>query len=310
MEGRRPKQDIISRPALRIGRLRDFGMPALDQLVQQRRVFNRMDWWTPYDWLSYDGFSAAVLASSVVGALLVTPMDAHINDRLMLQGNAHVAWVRWCAIADGISASRVIQLLFQHSFDSLLHAGITSLYAIVESMSWMAPYLHEAQFTGVDQVVTMICRHPATACNQVGVPPDVMVRQAKQTDLPDVLAIDQSAFEELWQYPLPILVKALETSVYFSVAIQQELVVGYQFASADGQGAHITRLAVRSDMQRHGIGAALLADALKHLSSSWQVRYITLNTQVSNGASQKLYRQFRFELQQPSMQVLRRMLNS
>jgi len=123
-----------------------------------------------------------------------------------------------------------------------------------------------------------------------------------------VAQADASAFDEVWRFSNPVLARALGAASCFRVAEQDGAVVGYSCAVSVEDEAHVTRIAVRADQQRRGIGAALLADTLAHLESDWGARVVTLNTQASNLTSQRLYRRFGFEEVQPVMRVLCRQL--
>ena len=300
-------QDIISQPAMHLGKLSAYGQAALDHLVQQRRVFNRMDWWTPHEWLESDAFCALSSVRGVEAAALAVPVSLdHI--RHLHSARSRTAWLRWCAVADGVSASRVLRPLLQYNAEELLHAGIEEVYAIVEPTHWITTYLREGHYHHVDDVITMINRGPKRDQEAQTRARDVTVRPAIYDDMDEVCAIDHSAFDEQWQYPLFVLKRALDTCAYFSVAVQEGRIIGYQFATTDGQDAHITRLAVQADLQGQGIGAALLENTLSLLRQELDVRYITLNTQASNQVSQRLYRRFGFQALAPLMSVLCRRL--
>ena len=300
-------QDIISQPAIHLGKLSAYGQAALDHLVQQRRVFNRMDWWTPHEWLESDAFCALSSVRGVEAAALAVPVSLdHI--RHLHSARSRTAWLRWCAVADGVSASRVLRPLLQYNAEELLHAGIEEVYAIVEPTHWITTYLREGHYHHADDVITMINRGPKRDQEAQTRARDVTVRPAIYDDMDEVCAIDHSAFDEQWQYPLFVLKRALDTCAYFSVAVQEGRIIGYQFATTDGQDAHITRLAVQADLQGQGIGAALLENALSLLRRELDVRYITLNTQASNQVSQRLYRRFGFQALAPLMSVLCRRL--
>ncbi|HEY3343003.1 MAG TPA: GNAT family N-acetyltransferase [Anaerolineae bacterium] len=302
-------QDIISQPAMHLGKLAEYGEAALDYLVQQRRVFNRMDWWTPYEWLESDAFCAVSSLNGVDAAVLSVPVSLDQIRRLH-SAHSRTAWLRWCAVTDGVSASEALRPLLQFNAEELLLAGIEEVYAIVEPTHWITTYLlREGHYRRVDDVITMINRRPTNVQMMQPQPAGVTVRPAVYEDLEEVCAVDHSAFDEQWQYPLFVLKRAMDTCAYFSVAIQGGRTIGYQFATADGQDAHITRLAVRAELQGHGIGAILLENALFTLREEMHARLITLNTQMSNQISQRLYWRFGFQALAPLMHVLCRRLS-
>ena len=299
--------DIISQPTMRLGKLSESGEGALDCLVQQRRCFNRLDWWSPHEWLGSDAFCAVSAENAVGAAALIVPVAFEQINQLH-SARSRAAWLRWCAVADGVSASGVLRHLLPYCAEQACDAGIERIYAIVEASHWFTTYLREEQYRHVDDVITMICHAPESSPVVMPLLQGVRVRAAMADDITEAAAVDHSAFDEKWQYPLFVLRRALGTSAYFSVAAREKQIVGYQFATSDGQDAHITRLAVRTEWQGNGVGAALLEDALDFLLGELGMRHVTLNTQASNQVSQRLYKRFGFQVIPPSMKVLCRQL--
>jgi [ribosomal protein S18]-alanine N-acetyltransferase len=303
-----PSTDIIPQPLAAsgggAGRLAPHGVAAINRLLTQRRVFSRLDWWTPAEWLNSDAFVALPEEGEVEAAMLTVPVSFADIQRLST-AQSGVAWLRWCAVADGVPATRVLRALFDYSNAQLCRAGIGHSFCIIEPVSWLLSYLRDAGFARIDDVVTMVRRDPDAPRFGRAVPA-VAIRAAQLGDMEQVQDVDASAFEEQWHYPAFVLRRALATSAYFSIAARGQQVVGYQFANQFGDEAHITRLAVRADCQGQGVGAALMADALTHLRNTGGARLITLNTQASNHVSQRLYRRFGFDTLQPAMRVMRR----
>ena len=78
------------------------------------------------------------------------------------------------------------------------------------------------------------------------------------------------------------------------MAVQNDAIIGYQISTVYRDGAHLARLAVDPAVQGQGVGKALLADTLRRFFRRG-VYSMTVNTQASNGRSQRLYHQFNFE---------------
>jgi ribosomal-protein-alanine N-acetyltransferase len=292
---------------MRYGALSAYGEAELERLIHQRRVFNRLDWWTPYEWLHSDAFMIGSTLDQVDAGLLAVPVSfTQIN--ALNSAQSPMAWLRWCAVSEGVSASHALRGLFQHSEAQWCVAGIHDVYCIIEPVHWLIAYLRDAGYGRDDDVITMLCRDSSEAASPARTLTHVRVRPARGQDLDAIGEVDHSAFDEQWHYPRFVLQRALTTSAYFSVAEQDGQIVGYQFANCYDVDAHITRLAVRADRQGRGIGALLLQDVLATLRSDFGVRLITLNTQASNSVSQRLYSRFGFEALQPSLRVMRKRL--
>ena len=79
----------------------------LATLATARRVHNRLDWWQVGDWANSDAW----VTEERSGALLVVPLALDPTDS-METTCAETAWVRWCALANGVPASQVMRALF------------------------------------------------------------------------------------------------------------------------------------------------------------------------------------------------------
>jgi ribosomal protein S18 acetylase RimI-like enzyme len=99
----------------------------------------------------------------------------------------------------------------------------------------------------------------------------------------------------LWRHSAEGLALGWRHSTSFDVAELNGSVVGFQYSSAsDVQTAgHLVRLTVSPDAQRSGVGSTLLAAALRSYQQR-NLREASLNTQLSNVASRRLYEKFGF----------------
>ena len=114
-------------------------------------------------------------------------------------------------------------------------------------------------------------------------------------DLPGVAELDAAAFMPLWQNPLDALEKALPQATSATVVEDAQGLVGYQISTANPFGAHLARLAVRSDAQRNGLGSLIVTDLIRRLKDKGIAR-LTVNTQSDNLASLALYKKMGFAL--------------
>jgi len=118
------------------------------------------------------------------------------------------------------------------------------------------------------------------------------LRPMQPTDIEALTQLDAVTFDPLWHFGAKDIWE-LFFRARVQVALLDEQMIGYSALSVMKDEAHLARLAVHRTAQGRGIGRQLLADCITyardtHLSS------IALNTQVSNGRSQRLYRQLGF----------------
>jgi ribosomal-protein-alanine N-acetyltransferase len=272
-------------------------------MAAQRRVYDHLDWWQVDEWAHSDAWSFI----RDEAALLIAPLDIGEAD-LIERTCAKTAWVRWCAVADGRSASERLRAMFADAASRLHACGLEAVWAIVHASGWLLPHLHDAGFETVDRMLTFEI-HDRDVRRSASPRTHVVVCDGSFSDLAAVSALDASAFEEPWCYPAPILRRALEQSSSFTLAEHDGRAVGYQCAVMSDGHAHIVRLAVREDARGRGIGATLLADAVRRLARAGATT-ITLNTQGANRAAQSLYRRLGFKELAERPLVLRKWLRA
>ncbi|HZD10013.1 MAG TPA: GNAT family N-acetyltransferase, partial [Candidatus Binatia bacterium] len=109
-------------------------------------------------------------------------------------------------------------------------------------------------------------------------------------------AIEEAAFDPLWRHSVESLIIGWRHSVSFHVAEVDGKLVGFEYSSdSDVQNAgHLVRLTVAPDAQRSGVGSALLRAALESYRRQG-LDEASLNTQLSNGPSRRLYEKFGFQ---------------
>ncbi|MFL5657274.1 MAG: GNAT family N-acetyltransferase, partial [Ktedonobacteraceae bacterium] len=70
-------------------------------------------------------------------------------------------------------------------------------------------------------------------------------------------------------------------------------VIGYQFNALDDEYGYLVRIAVHPSVGGHGIGARLMAEAIRFFEKARVIR-IMLNTQDDNTNAHRLYEWFGF----------------
>jgi len=307
---------------------------ALAKLANQRRVYDRLDWWPLEAWRTSDALIAvgdaapnrsqvAPQAASLSAALLIVPMsvkDMDLAETIHLHHSASpVAWLRWCAVAEVQSPSaRLAQVLGEVAV-RCRRVGITELWCLSEPQGWLGLNLRDLGFKRRDELITLSLSLTPLRQAELPVQPlaGVLLRvlQPSQLDQPmlDALqTLDFAAFASPWHYSKHVLRQALSEARYVAVAEIDGRIVGYQCSilNDDGRGlaslsayGHVTRLAVHPTVQHRGIGHWLFADALHQLVRLGATE-VTLNTLSSNTIAQKFYRHFGFVPLSDRMAVL------
>jgi [ribosomal protein S18]-alanine N-acetyltransferase len=112
-------------------------------------------------------------------------------------------------------------------------------------------------------------------------------------DLSEVERLDHAAFADPWRMDPEALRATYERSLQAIVLRRAGQIAGYLMASLTPHGVHITRLAVLPQEQSRGIGRALVARLLNDLLARGAPR-VSVNTQIENDRSQRLYRSLGF----------------
>lgn len=290
-------------------RTRDHGDGAsraqqLARLATQRRVFDRLDWWAVSEWADSDAWAWADDA-----ALLALPSDIGATDALAAT-RMRAAWLRWCAVADGVSASGATRDLFALATQRLYDAGVNELWCITHTSDWIRDYTRDHGFETVDRMLTFrVADIPAAR----PIAPDITLRTATMVDLEAICALDATVFDEPWRYPPAIMRRAITQTPFISVAERDGDVgdvLGYQCAmlNEDEASGHIVRLAVAESMRGQGIARALLVGVMQQLHCAGGQSF-TLNTQQTNLGSQAFYARLGFRLLADQPEVLRKRLS-
>jgi len=216
-------------------------------------------------------------------------------------GRPPVARLRGAVLADGWPVSDYLQTLLPPSLEVLRVQGATAL-AYVGNEDWLTVPLQDRGFV-VDNVIVAYEKTDWAVPSRGN--QEVSVRPAQPGDFPALVALDQAAFDPLWQNTAEVFRDVFADYPYFVVAELDGVVVGYQFCSLTGDQGYLARVAVHPHYQGRGIGVRLMAEAVDFFRGEG-ARDITLNTQQDNQASQRLYRWFGFRLVGEEALVLQR----
>jgi ribosomal protein S18 acetylase RimI-like enzyme len=201
------------------------------------------------------------------------------------------AWVRLAALAGrepdvGILAA-LLDILRPH-----LRAQGAHILGWLISPEWQSAWLDELGFEPVNWLTTYVKRDERLPAFEA---PRMVIRPAQAADLAELARLEAGAFDPLWRHSEGGLAGALNHARTFDVAERDGQLVAFQYSveGFDATSIHLVRITVRREAQGQGVGSALLAHALQ---TDWRMGYerVTLNTQLDNHNSRRLYRKFGF----------------
>jgi [ribosomal protein S18]-alanine N-acetyltransferase len=164
--------------------------------------------------------------------------------------------------------------------------GFERLLGPMVSETDVGPYLAAGMEVG-ETLLVLRLEHPGRLLGRREPSGPVRLRAATLDDLASVARVDRASFDEFWAYDTPALGAYLskERAV---VAEENAEVIGYTLATLKGHEGTVGRIAVHPGHRGHGIGTALLSEAVTHLVSQGAER-VTLCTQEGNAVSRRLY---------------------
>ncbi len=118
----------------------------------------------------------------------------------------------------------------------------------------------------------------------------VRIRRLRDSDLPEVLAIERKVFpEDAWTEEMFASELDQAATRYYIVAESEGTVAGYAGLSAPaGDQGDVQTIAVRADRQGEGIGTALLADLIG-TAAARHCREVFLEVRADNDRARLLY---------------------
>jgi [ribosomal protein S18]-alanine N-acetyltransferase len=144
----------------------------------------------------------------------------------------------------------------------------------------------------IQRVVVMRVETPAPI--RVTRRPDgLVVRDAVESDLDALHALDAECFDPFWHYDPASLARFARIG-RVAVGVLDGRTVGYTLSTLRSGEGSLGRLAVTPAFRRRGIGRALATEALEW-SAARGARYVVLSTQEDNTASRTLYRTIGFD---------------
>ena len=120
-------------------------------------------------------------------------------------------------------------------------------------------------------------------------PRDHRLRRGRRRDRPAILDVDAAAFDPFWRLDRTGLLDAIGATPSSRVRVGgSPRITGYAVTGRAGSRGYLQRLAVHPDAQHHGLGTALIVDALRWLRRR-ECGSAMVNTQEVNTAAYALY---------------------
>lgn len=251
----------------------------LDLVFDHIQSHTHLDWYMADEWLDHHA-GAISLAWQNRRLMGVMGFSVPLHDTV---------WMRLLAVRDAAPTRDVLRALWDDA-RVLLTAQRVKSASLLMFADWVGAYTADFGMGQVEMVVTMK-RNGGDLPRQLNIRP--ILHPAEYEDLPTMISIDHAAFAPPWQLAPDDLRAALRIASSCKLAYVDGRVVGYQLSTRYDDNGHLARLAVLPDAQGIGVGGALLHDLLHNLMRR-RVKTITVNTQLSNLRSQRLYSAYGF----------------
>ena len=266
----------------------------MDLLHKAAYRHHHVDWYVPGDWLGSPGFVVQPEPERQPSSVTARLLGTRTRLRACLAATADplpAAWVRVTAIAGVERPQDTLAALLEVATTNLSRTGATEL-AWLAIEKWPSSWLPELGFECANQIETYIKEDKAIP--PLDPVPGLRIRPVLDSDMETLARLEAHAFEPLWRHSAHGLAIARSQAFSFDVALLDEEIVGFQLSAASNAGAHLVRMTIRPERQRKGIGSTLLAHTLSYYYRQG-LGYVSLNTQVDNIASQRLYGKFGFQ---------------
>jgi ribosomal protein S18 acetylase RimI-like enzyme len=275
----------------RVRRAEPADAAAIHRVMQTGdQIHTHIDWRLPSDWLGTPGF-------------MVYDQSDGRPQRPRLFGNDPYTIVACLAVAADPPPAAWVRLaaFLAEDFDQAgalfgavlagLELGVTEINWF-EDEEWSRLLLERLGFAPVSSVIGY--RKENLTIPAYRGPDELVIRPVQAADMPALTVIEERAFEPRWRHSVEGLFAAWQRSLSFDVGLLDGQPAGFQMSHGGRSLAHLSRMTVDPAVQGRGIGAALLAHAIEGYRAKG-LQAVTLNTQVDNLTSQRLYGRFGFQ---------------
>ncbi len=236
------------------------------------------DWSISADWWQQHGVAIASRGDALKAAIAASCEPRPI------------AWLRAIAIdmgEPGYALRKVLPTLA----DAMRQQSASQLVCM-SAYRWLDRELSRLGFTVADEIESMenqqLMLEPGAAIT-------VAIRDVVSADFPTLFALDQQAFDNpIWWQSVRHFERASVDALSFTVAEINGQVAGYQLSvQSASRSAHIVRLSVSPTFQSVGVGRSLMTHTIRTFMQHGLTK-ATLNTQIGNESSHRLYERFGF----------------
>ncbi len=248
-----------------------------------------LDWRDPLEWLGRQPFWILEKNGDMKGVLACVAEPEE------------VAWVRLFAVDSHLSPSWTWNILFERVYSALEEGANRPAIAVLGLQDWFTDMLVANKFEHFQDIIVL--SYESVPPPDLPSDPSLQIRKMRKEDLPDVVRIDNQAFESIWRLSPDDLARAFERSNYKTVIESGGQIAGYQMSAHNGFNAHLSRLAIDPNRQRQRLGSRLVSDVLRQFINENSAWGVTLNTQNNNFASLALYQKIGFHLTGESFPV-------
>jgi ribosomal protein S18 acetylase RimI-like enzyme len=253
-------------------------------LKRARFEYRHADWSYPSDWLGSSGFWICEQIEDGSPGEIIAVLAAAADP-------PPAAWVRLAAASQSSMLEEIFIELMRHVAAQLCLERITEV-GWLPADNWPFMRLSEMGFEQANWIITYVKFGLEMPDSK---PFSVKIRGATVDDIDEMASIEEAAFEPLWRHSAEGLGLAFGQSVSFEVAHEGDRMVGFQYSARgyERDTVHLVRITIHPEAQRRGIGSSLMASAMESYVRMG-IKNVTLNTQLDNLASHRLYEKFGF----------------